>query len=91
MRNRSAKSGKYVTRQTVAEKPAETFTQARQETTNVMRLAGKKRPSAAEKLILKMLWELQSHPKFAGKSAQQILDELNAKNKNESSKGDNIK
>jgi hypothetical protein len=89
MSNRSAKSGKYVTSQAVAEKPAETFSQSRQETTNVMRLAGKKRPTAAEKLILKMLWELESHPKFAGKSAQQILDEVNKKTTSE--QGGNIK
>jgi hypothetical protein len=79
MSNRSAKSGKFVNRMSVIDKPNESVTEARQETRNVMRLAGKKRPSAAEKLILKMLWELESHPKYAGKSAQQILDEVNGK------------
>lgn len=56
-----------------------------------MRLSGKKRPSAAEKLILGMLWELESHPKFAGKSAQQILDEVNSKIKTTAIKGVLIK
>jgi hypothetical protein len=77
MSNRSAVSGKFQNRQASAASPRESVTEARQETRNVMRLAGKKRPSAAEKLILRMLWELESHPKYAGKSAQQILDEVN--------------
>jgi hypothetical protein len=79
MPSRSAQSGKYINQSSSKERPNESVTEAPQETRNVMRLAGKKRPSAAEKLILRMLWELESHPKFAGKSAQQILDEINAK------------
>jgi hypothetical protein len=77
MSNRSAQSGKFVNTQKAVELPNETVNQARQETKNVRRLLAKRRPTAAEKLILRMLRELESHPKYEGLGAQQILDAVN--------------
>jgi hypothetical protein len=77
MSNRSAASGKYVSRLSILDNPKETVTESRVETKSIIRLTAKKRPSLAEKLIIKLVRELEGHPKYAGKSAQQILDEVN--------------
>ncbi len=77
MSNRSAASGKYVNRSESQQRPNETVRESRVETKSIIRLTAKKRPSLAEKLIIKLVRELEGHPKYAGKSAQQILDEVN--------------
>lgn len=75
--NRSAQSGRYVDQKSAISKPNETVKESSTETKNVFRLVGKKRPSMAEKLIIKMLRKLETHSAYAGLSAQQILDEVN--------------
>jgi hypothetical protein len=77
MSNRSAQSGKFVNQSTAQSMPNETVRESRIETKSILRLTAKKRPSLAEKLIIKLVRELETHPKYAGLSAQQILDAVN--------------
>jgi hypothetical protein len=73
---RNAKNGKFTTEGFAAKHPAKTVKESIVEIRNFEKLHAKSRKTAAEELILQMIYMLHTHPSFLGMSSQQILDRM---------------
>jgi hypothetical protein len=73
---RDAKSGEYISAEKAQARPSKSVKESVSQTRNFARLRANNRKTAAEELIVQMVFTLHSHSAFGGMSSQGILDRM---------------